>query len=270
MIKVYKNNTDFLTHYEDFLLKDEVKNSLMIGIARRSNDEQSYFVSSEINEGLLLGVLAGKNLIISSNTLKSDVYQELVKHMYRVPYPGIIGEKETALAYNEVYRYLTGDSMIIDMNQRIYSCDKVNSKTKIKGTIRLATNQDFDSLKDWANDFVQGVEGKTAFSESNKTLQRLLDNHSLYVLEKDNLLLSMAARSRPMNNSETISYVYTPVNLRRQGYATMLVERLTKLVLQEKEKVTLYTDLSNPTSNNIYLKIGFKPYCDSIVLNIPQ
>jgi hypothetical protein len=267
MIKVYKSNDDFLKHNLEFLMSDEIKNGLIIGIARRFNDDESHFVSSIIEDRILLGVLAGKNLIISANTLESDVYKELVRHMLEVPYPGIVSEKETALIYNKVYKELTGKEMYIDMNQRIYSCKKIISETKIKGKIRLANDRDFEGLKHWSNGFIQEVEGKIPIEESNKTLRRLLDGQTLYVLEDDNILLSMASRTRPTEKCETISYVYTPLNLRRQGYATMLVENLTRLILKDKETVTLYTDLSNPTSNSIYLKIGYKPYCDSLVLN---
>lgn len=266
MIKVYANNSEFLKCYEEFLMLDEIKNGLMIGIARRSNDKDSYFVSSEIEDRRLLGVLAGKNLIISANTLQKDVYLELVKHMENLSYPGIIGEKEVAKTYNKAYKDLFNKEMLIEMNQRIYACEEVISKTSVLGKIRLADERDFNDLIIWVNDFIQEIEGKTPIDESNKTLRRLLDGKTLYVLEYNNKLLSMAARTRPMNNSETIAYVYTPINLRHHGYATMLVEALTKIILQEKDQVTLYTDLSNPTSNSIYIKIGYKTYCDSLVL----
>jgi predicted GNAT family acetyltransferase len=159
--------------------------------------------------------------------------------------------------------------MIVEMNQRIYFCKKVLTDTKVEGTFRLATIDDYEILKYWANEFVSEVEGySVTFEESNKTLDRLLASKGLYVLENDGHLLSMAARSRPWKHTETISYVFTPKSLRRKGYATKVVEILTNIILKDKDQVTLYTDLANPTSNSIYQKIGFVPYCDSIVLNI--
>ena len=43
------------------------------------------------------------------------------------------------------------------------------------------------------------------------------------------------------------------------------VAELSRNILQSgKEFCTLYTDLANPTSNSIYMKIGYKPVCDSV------
>jgi ribosomal protein S18 acetylase RimI-like enzyme len=269
MIKVFDDNLEFLKTYEDYLNQDEIKNNLIIGIAQNQMKEGYHFVSSRIEERILIGVLAGKNLILASNTLEMDVYNEMVEHMANIDYPGIIGEKEASLTYQRAYKNFHGKDMIVEMNQRIYFCKKVLTDTKVEGTFRLATIDDYEILKYWANEFVSEVEGySVTFEESNKTLDRLLASKGLYVLENDGHLLSMAARSRPWKHTETISYVFTPKSLRRKGYATKVVEILTNIILKDKDQVTLYTDLANPTSNSIYQKIGFVPYCDSIVLNI--
>jgi predicted GNAT family acetyltransferase len=58
--------------------------------------------------------------------------------------------------------------------------------------------------------------------------------------------------------------VYTPPHLRKQGYATSCVAALTQRMLDSgKRFCCLYTDLTNPTSNAIYQKIGYQPVCDS-------
>jgi predicted GNAT family acetyltransferase len=75
----------------------------------------------------------------------------------------------------------------------------------------------------------------------------------------------MAATTRPTENGIAISFVYTPPGLRRKGYATSCVAMLSKELLHTGYKFcTLYTDLSNPTSNSIYRKIGFEEVCDSV------
>jgi predicted GNAT family acetyltransferase len=231
--------------------------------------EDFHYVSSVIDNRVLLGVLAGKNLIISANTLKMDVYNDLVKHMAEIEYPGIIGEKQTSLKYQKAYKEFCGKDMILEMNQRIYVCKQVLTETKVEGIVRLATSVDYETLKYWTNEFASEVEGyPVPMEESNQTLDRLLNNDGVYVLEKDGVLLSMAARSRPWKHTETISYVFTPKSLRRKGYASKVVEVLTNIILEGKDQVTLYTDLANTTSNSIYQKIGYVPYCDSIVLKI--
>ena len=56
-----------------------------------------------------------------------------------------------------------------------------------------------------------------------------------------------------------------PEMLQEKGYATACVAGVCREILKSGyEFCTLYTDLSNPTSNSIYMKIGFNPVCDSV------
>jgi predicted GNAT family acetyltransferase len=58
--------------------------------------------------------------------------------------------------------------------------------------------------------------------------------------------------------------VYTPPACRGRGYASALVAELSQRVLGRGERVILYTDLDNPTSNAIYQRIGYVAVDESI------
>jgi predicted GNAT family acetyltransferase len=91
-----------------------------------------------------------------------------------------------------------------------------------------------------------------------KLMNRHLDNKSIYLLLKDKEIVSMAANTRSTLNGGTISLVYTPPNLRGKGYASSVVALLASKVKNDGKKfASLFTDLTNPTSNSIYQKIGF-------------
>jgi predicted GNAT family acetyltransferase len=61
-----------------------------------------------------------------------------------------------------------------------------------------------------------------------------------------------------------IGPVYTPPELRGRGYASALVARVTRQLLEEgRDYCFLYTDLANPTSNRIYTQIGYELVCES-------
>jgi len=71
-------------------------------------------------------------------------------------------------------------------------------------------------------------------------------------------------RTRPLVNGISVSLVYTPPELHKKGYATATVAALSYLQIEAGwQFVSLYTDLSNPTSNSIYQKIGYRSVCDS-------
>ena len=58
--------------------------------------------------------------------------------------------------------------------------------------------------------------------------------------------------------------MYTPPQLRGQGYGSAVTAHATKQCLARGlDYCFLYTDLSNPTSNKIYMNIGYERVCDS-------
>jgi predicted GNAT family acetyltransferase len=75
--------------------------------------------------------------------------------------------------------------------------------------------------------------------------------------------VSMAGSARPVGKGITIGLVYTPPEKRRKGYAAALVAALSQHMLDSGyEYCTLFTDLANPTSNEIYQRIGYRPIAD--------
>ena len=75
--------------------------------------------------------------------------------------------------------------------------------------------------------------------------------------------MSMAARARPMTHGVVVNAVYTPPEMRGRGYASACVGHLSQHLLDSGYQFCcLFTDLSNPTSNNIYQRLGYHPVCD--------
>jgi predicted GNAT family acetyltransferase len=266
MIKVYEDQIEFLKKYEQHFLDDEIRYSLILGITKRNKDV-SQMISSEIENRFVVGVLAGKNLLLASNTLNEDVYSDLVKYMENEDYPGIIGTREYCDIYHKKYQEISNKEMHIFMNQRIYSCTKVNKQNEKTGSVRLANENDVNKLTDWAYKFTRDVQEATSPEQAKIIIEHQIKAKRLYVLEVNNKVVSMAARSRSLSITESVGFVYTPVEFRRNGYGSIVTAAVTKKVLSDGKVATLYTDLSNPTSNSIYMKIGYKPYCDSVMLN---
>jgi len=77
----------------------------------------------------------------------------------------------------------------------------------------------------------------------------------------------MAGITREMQTVSGIAHVYTPPYFRGRGYASSCVAQLSQLILDKGfAKCVLYTDLANPTSNSIYMKMGYRAICDSLML----
>ncbi|MDM5327022.1 GNAT family N-acetyltransferase [Neobacillus sp. CF12] len=88
---------------------------------------------------------------------------------------------------------------------------------------------------------------------------------NLVAWEMNGKLVSMAYAIRPTKRNITISYVYTPIAERKKGYASYCVSAFTQNLLDRGYKTTsLYTDISNPISNKIYIQIGYEAIMDSV------
>ena len=77
--------------------------------------------------------------------------------------------------------------------------------------------------------------------------------------EDDGEPVSMAISTRRTRRGVAIGGVYTPPDRRRCGYASACTAELSRRLLESgREFCCLYTDASNPTSNRIYQKIGYR------------
>jgi predicted GNAT family acetyltransferase len=62
--------------------------------------------------------------------------------------------------------------------------------------------------------------------------------------------------------------VYTPPQLRARGFGGAVTVAATRLALERgAEKVVLFTDLANPTSNALYQKLGYRPVEDRVMIS---
>ena len=79
-----------------------------------------------------------------------------------------------------------------------------------------------------------------------------------YWIWEDGEPVSMASGSPPIDGVSRIGAVYTPPERRNRGYAEGCVRELSRHLQAEGLRCMLYTDLSNPTSNSIYRRIGYR------------
>ena len=75
--------------------------------------------------------------------------------------------------------------------------------------------------------------------------------------------MSLAGAGGLTPNGIRVGPVYTPPELRGRGYASNLVAGVSQLQLDAgRTFVFLFTDLANPTANQIYQEIGYEPVND--------
>lgn len=119
-------------------------------------------------------------------------------------------------------------------------CEEVTDYPKNIGTIRSIKLTDIDTLVDWGCDYASDIEDNVNKDEVRHSLLNKVDKDILFVLVVNNELVSMAQRSRSLNKTESVGYVYTHKKHRRKGYASIMVSYVTKRVLQGGKIATIY------------------------------
>jgi hypothetical protein len=151
----------------------------------------------------------------------------------------------------------------LDTRMRVFKLDAVTAPLWSAGRLRAATNDDAELVVRWRDAFHREAMGNEGDPEQlrERTLRDLAAGDIF--LWDDGGPVSMATKARPTQRGVTVNGVYTPPELRGQGYASSCVAALSQQLLDSGYAYcTLFTDLSNPTSNHIYQQIGYRPVGD--------
>ncbi|MFC7479146.1 GNAT family N-acetyltransferase [Luedemannella flava] len=94
-----------------------------------------------------------------------------------------------------------------------------------------------------------------------------LTEGGLTVWEADGTPVAFAGHRRAIAGTSRLGPVYTPAEHRRRGYgAAVTVAAAQAARAAGATEVVLFTNLANPTSNGVYLRVGFRPVGDRVVI----
>ncbi|MFI5619360.1 GNAT family N-acetyltransferase [Streptomyces sp. NPDC051567] len=126
------------------------------------------------------------------------------------------------------------------------------------GRARRATEADLPLLREWTEAFNEDIGRPGPASEA--ALRDRLSYGGLLLWERDGTPLSLASFSRPLGPSARVGPVYTPPGARRHGYAAGVTHAASEAAYAAgATEVLLFTDLTDPTSNGVYLRLGYVP-----------
>lgn len=279
---IYEDVKIFYKETYDILMRHEAQNVIPLGniiIGNEGKDKTDWrdpanWFMAAVSDGrgiLLTAVMTPPhNLTFYATDNKNDeaalrcLLDGIVEKGVNIP--GVMAEKSLAELFAKSYSERHGIKFNVNKNQRIYELSDVNEEIPKIGTVRLATEKDMSFLPYWMKGFDSDCFGDSLATgnDINKYLYRMSANN-LYILEDNGMPVTMAKISRELKTVCVVGLVYTPPYFRGNGYATSCVAAVSQFGLDRGFKnCVLYTDLANPTSNSIYMKIGYKPICDSI------
>lgn len=253
-----------------YLLEREAEHNLFIGLLGQIRE-------GRYRHAYLAGVADGERIVgaawmtpphnLGLSHLDDPAALELIAGDVRDAFgtiPGVLASKDDARRFVDRWSALTGARGRLHMPQRIYACPDVTRPSGVAGSARSASPDDRDLLIAWRRAFALEAVGEAETDPGRSVDTWLDDAHpSSCVVWCDPEPVSMVGYGSPTPAGMRVAPVYTPPEVRGRGYASACTAEATQRVLDSGRRFAfLYTDLTNPTSNSIYQKIGYRPVTD--------
>jgi predicted GNAT family acetyltransferase len=181
--------------------------------------------------------------------------------------PGVNADSDTAAAFAAAWQRHTGAPAALRQRQRLYRLGTLTAPGPVPpGRPRIAVASDRERLRRWHDEFSESV-GLGTVRDSAEWADARIDSGTITFWETpDGTPVAMAGTSPRVAGQVRVTTVYTPPHLRGHGYAGAATAEISRAALAAgADEVLLFTDLSNPTSNGLYQRIGYRPVADFAV-----
>jgi predicted GNAT family acetyltransferase len=265
----------FLEGAGAFLEANEVENNLILGISRDLSLDSSGLIRDPYFAAVCRGdevrmvafqTLPGRMAI--SREAEPEAVRALAGDVHKagLAVDAVLGPDPTVERFARELAPMRGQQVALYMRQRIHELTTVVALPRLpSGHLRQAVESDTELVTSWLDSFQKEI-GEPA--PTSRTAVYRIGAKELYLWD-DGRPRSMAGWSGPTSHGVRVNAVYTPPDLRGQGYASATVAALSQLLLDHGYRFCcLYTDLANPTSNAIYKRIGYDPVSDSSVYRL--
>ena len=258
-----------------FLGRREAENCLLLGLCASLRKGITYgarspYLAVAVEGRTVVGAAMRTpplNLIIATGTeiRALPAIADDVQRSDAADLTGLLGPKELGHAFVDIWRPRSGVRAELKTSERIYRLTTVSAPRfgPSAGWMRLAEPADRELVVEWMLAFAQEALGEADLAGAQAGADRWIAGRGLRLWIDGDQPVSMAGAGGPTPNGIRIGAVYTPKAFRKRGYAGTLVAMLSQAELSAGRTFCfLFTDLANPTSNEIYQDIGYEPVCD--------
>lgn len=146
----------------------------------------------------------------------------------------------------------------IVMDQRLMVTTEVVRPVGVPGRARRVTASDDELVAAWFDAFAVEALGSPSRDRDHWSSVLAAPHWRIWLWEVDGEPVSLVNSRQSTSVSSRIGPVFTPRSRRGRGYAAALTAAVAADRLDAgDERVTLYTDVTNATSNALYARIGF-------------
>ncbi|WP_432093243.1 GNAT family N-acetyltransferase [Streptomyces sp. bgisy100] len=275
------NTTDsleeFLAAAGGFLRADPVPHTVLLSVGaslragtRSYGDDAPYYGWWSSSDGTARGALLCTPpypVVLSQMPEEAAVaLATTLAHQGR-PVSGATGGRTAAEGFGAAWQRRTGTVPRPDGTNRLYRLhEPVPPRPAPPGAARTATSADRELLIAWFAAFA--AEVSAGGGDQASAVDDKLEHGGVTLWEADGVPVSFAAVSRAVAGMVRVAPVYTPAGHRGRGYAGAVTTAAGRAALDAgADEVLLFADLTNPTTNALYQRIGYRPVEDHIGLS---
>lgn len=261
----YEDPADVLAVAGEYLASRPVEHNLVLRLlhARVARPEPGRYWVVSAEQGNVGGVVFQSppdfKAALTPMTLSCAAIAAEVIALAGVDLPAVEGEAATVARFAGQWAETRQVGARPQGGVRLYRLDSVTAPSGVPGRLRRATDDDLDHLIGWFESFQVDVghPAPGGPEAGPAAVRRRIADGQLWLWDHDGAV-SFAAAGVAIGGVAGIGPVFTPLANRRRGYASACVAALAAGLVDQGVTPVLYTDLSNPTSNSIYRRIGFR------------
>ncbi|MDQ6935381.1 MAG: GNAT family N-acetyltransferase [Actinomycetota bacterium] len=193
---------------------------------------------------------------------------------------GVNGALPAVRVLAEEYAGLTGRSAQVEMHTRLFEVTEVVAARPVVGSLRLACadyDDDVAVALEWYRRFAAEAAEQAGREHPvdhggprhrDEVLRRIDDGCVWFWVGDRGERVHLTGANPPAYGVVRVGPVFTPRQHRGRGYASAAVAAVSQRLLRDGNRVCLFTDQANPTSNHIYTELGYRAVVDQANLVI--
>ncbi len=271
--------SEFLERAGSLLLADEARHNLILGLAGTLRDQPARYPEFELWLVEEAGAAVGAALrtlpyrLVLARPATAEALPALAAALDDLR--GVVGGVPEAGEFADAWTAKTEAVATIESRQGVYALEHVTPARPTSGSSRPGRESDRELLLGWLYAFsLEALGEETQEPELRAMIDlRVRDDadYGFVLWEDEGRPVCVTGFGSPTPSGIRIGPVYTPPELRGRGYASALVAEVSQAQLAAGRRFCfLYTDLANPTSNRIYVDLGYERVCDSLQIGFDR
>ncbi|HET9948429.1 MAG TPA: GNAT family N-acetyltransferase [Longimicrobiales bacterium] len=256
----------FLGHAGGWLLEAEDRHNVMLGIlyaqAGMSAEAAGIYLATVERDGRVVGCCMRTPYGVLLTEMPEEPLDALVQDLAAAhdAIANVHGPPDVACGFADRWIARAGGRRDDGHEQRLYRLDEVCDPPEVPGGLRHARSDEAGLVEAWGDAFARETHLKVG--PSRATIEAWIRSGSLWMWEDHGPACMAVAHGRTPRGIR-IGYVFTPHERRRRGYAAACVAALSRRMLASGLAFcVLFAEASNPTTNRLYQRIGYRHVTD--------